>query len=123
MGDVCGPSLSGSAEMTGPLDMWQRVEECVDIRFTVDFPAVASWKLAYFRLEQDQIRGVEYVGTDGVATIRAERKAVLCCGAFQTPKPMMLSGLGPADQLTMHGISVVCDLESLIHQGVVYDCS
>jgi hypothetical protein len=32
---------------------------------------------------------------------------------------MMLSGLGPADQLTMRGISVVRDIESLINQGVV----
>ena len=35
---------------------------------------------------------------------------ILCCGAFETPKLMMLSGLGPADQLKPHGIPVVHDL-------------
>jgi choline dehydrogenase len=61
-------------------------------------------------IEQGRVRSVEYAGPDGVATIRAEREVVLCCGAFETPKLMMLSGLGPADELTTHGISVVCDL-------------
>jgi pimeloyl-ACP methyl ester carboxylesterase len=42
--DVAGPSFLGSVEMTGPLDVWQRVEACVDTAFTVDLPAVVSWK-------------------------------------------------------------------------------
>lgn len=40
---VCGPSFLGAVEMTNPLDVWQRVEECVDTTFTVDFPAISSW--------------------------------------------------------------------------------
>ncbi|MGH8906551.1 MAG: alpha/beta fold hydrolase [Egibacteraceae bacterium] len=43
MEDVCGPSFLSAVEMTGPLDVWQRVEECGDTVFTVDFPAIASW--------------------------------------------------------------------------------
>ncbi|MGH3971709.1 MAG: GMC family oxidoreductase [Pseudonocardiaceae bacterium] len=61
-------------------------------------------------IEEGRVQGVEYVGTDGVATIRAEREVILSCGAFETPKLMMLSGLGPAEQLAVHDISVVCDL-------------
>ena len=34
---VCGPSFLGAVDMTGPLDVWRRVEECVDTTFTVDF--------------------------------------------------------------------------------------
>ena len=49
MTDVCGPSFLGSVEMTGPLDVWKRVEECVDTTFQVDFPAIASWK---FRMSE-----------------------------------------------------------------------
>ena len=59
---------------------------------------------------QGRARGVEYAGPDGVKTIRAEREVVLCCGAYETPKLMMLSGLGPAAHLAAHGISVVQDL-------------
>jgi pimeloyl-ACP methyl ester carboxylesterase len=43
MEDVCGPSFLSAVEMTGPLDVWRRVEECVDTTFMVDFPAIASW--------------------------------------------------------------------------------
>lgn len=46
---VCGPSFLGSVEMTNPLDVWRRVEECVDTTFTVDFPAINNWG---FRMSQ-----------------------------------------------------------------------
>ena len=43
MESVCGPSFLGSVELTGPLDVWKRVEQCVDTTFLVDFPAVSNW--------------------------------------------------------------------------------
>jgi choline dehydrogenase len=61
-------------------------------------------------LEHGRVRGVEYADADGLKIIRAEREVVLCCGAFETPKLMMLSGLGPAEQLAAHDIPVVQDL-------------
>jgi choline dehydrogenase len=60
--------------------------------------------------EGDRVRGVEYAESGGVRTIAAEREVVLCCGAFETPKLLLLSGLGPARQLTTHAIRVVQDL-------------
>ena len=36
---------------------------------------------------------------DGVQTLRAEREVILCAGAYETPKLMLLSGLGPAAQV------------------------
>jgi len=70
-------------------------------------PQVRATRLIF---ENGRVCGVEYAGPNGVQTIRAEREVVLCCGAFETPKLMMLSGLGPAAQLAMHGISVRFDL-------------
>jgi pimeloyl-ACP methyl ester carboxylesterase len=46
---VCGPSFLGAVEMTNPLDVWRRVEECVDTTFTVDFAAITAWG---FRMSQ-----------------------------------------------------------------------
>jgi pimeloyl-ACP methyl ester carboxylesterase len=49
MADVCGPSFLSAVEMTGPLDVWRRVEECVDTVFEVDFPAISNWR---FRMSE-----------------------------------------------------------------------
>lgn len=43
MTDVCGPRFLSAVDMTGPLDVWDRVAECVDTTFTVDFPAISNW--------------------------------------------------------------------------------
>jgi pimeloyl-ACP methyl ester carboxylesterase len=40
---VCGRSFLPAVDLTGPLDVWSRVEECVDTAFTVDFPAISNW--------------------------------------------------------------------------------
>lgn len=42
-------------------------------------------------------------------TIRARREIVLCAGALETPKLLMLSGIGPAAHLKSFGIDVVLD--------------
>jgi len=44
----------------------------------------------------------------GRVDVHAE--VILAAGAIQTPQLMMVSGLGPADQLKGHGIDVVADL-------------
>ena len=40
---VCGPRFLSAVEMTGPLNVWDRVEECAATTFLVDFPAISSW--------------------------------------------------------------------------------
>jgi choline dehydrogenase len=42
--------------------------------------------------------------------VRARRSVVLCAGALRTPHLLLLSGIGPRDQLGRHGIPVVADL-------------
>ena len=39
----------------------------------------------------------------------ARSEIIVAAGALITPKLLMLSGIGPADQLSQHGIPVVCD--------------
>ena len=43
-------------------------------------------------------------------TIRAEREVVLCGGTVNTPQILMLSGIGPGDELKRHGIPVIHEL-------------
>ena len=53
--------------------------------------------------------GVECKVNGQVRTFRAEREIVLAGGAFGSPKLLMLSGIGPAADLTAKGIAVVRD--------------
>lgn len=64
-------------------------------------------------IEKGRVVGLEYAGPDGRQTIRAEREVLLSCGAFETPKLLMLSGLGPAEQLAAHDIPVVQHLSGV----------
>ncbi|MFJ8489528.1 GMC family oxidoreductase [Streptomyces sp. NPDC094038] len=58
-----------------------------------------------------RVTGVEYVrGGDAPARIRADREVIVSAGAFESPKLLMLSGIGPADHLRAHGIHCVRDL-------------
>ncbi len=61
-------------------------------------------------MQDGRADGVEYV-VDGITrTARARREVLLCAGAFGSPKLLMLSGIGPGDDLAGHGIPVVADL-------------
>ena len=51
--------------------------------------------------------GVEYIYRGRTRRVFADREVILCAGAFGSPKILMLSGIGPADQLRSFGISVV----------------
>lgn len=62
-------------------------------------------------VEGDSVTGVDVTLKSGVKhTLRAKKETVLCAGAVDTPRLMMLSGLGPREQLSALGIPVVKDL-------------
>lgn len=43
MVDICGPSFLSACDMTGPDNVWDRLESGVTASFEVDFPAVSVW--------------------------------------------------------------------------------
>lgn len=62
-----------------------------------------------------RVTGVEFVcvppGSRGcLETVTVLREVILSAGAIESPKILMLSGLGPADHLRAHGLPVVLDL-------------
>jgi choline dehydrogenase len=54
--------------------------------------------------------GVEFMTDGGLVRALAEREVILSAGAIGSPQTLMLSGIGPADHLRRHGISIVQDL-------------
>jgi choline dehydrogenase-like flavoprotein len=61
-------------------------------------------------MEGKRAVGVEYMAGDGLPKqVRCAREVLLSAGALQSPQLLMLSGIGPADVLQQHGISVVHD--------------
>ncbi|MFT4063993.1 choline dehydrogenase [Paraburkholderia sp.] len=57
-------------------------------------------------LDGDRAVGVEYSARGARVTVHATREVILCAGAFNSPKLLMLSGIGDADELRPHGIDV-----------------
>jgi choline dehydrogenase len=61
-------------------------------------------------IERGRAIGVEVVENGRPTLLRAEREVLITSGAIGSPKLMLLSGLGPADELKALGISVSADL-------------
>jgi choline dehydrogenase len=58
-------------------------------------------------IEQARAIGVEYLADGHRTVIRAEREVILAGGAINSPQLLILSGIGPIDQLREHGLPVV----------------
>ncbi len=57
-------------------------------------------------IEDDVCRGVEFQTGGTLNTVEARREVLLCAGAIGSPKLLMLSGIGPAEDLRKIGIPV-----------------
>ncbi|SDI56606.1 choline dehydrogenase [Aliiruegeria lutimaris] len=60
-------------------------------------------------VEDGRAVGVEVERGGKVEVIRAEREVILAASSINSPKLLMLSGIGPAAHLAEHGIDVVAD--------------
>jgi choline dehydrogenase len=60
-------------------------------------------------IEDGRATGVEIARGGTTQFIQANREVVLAASAFNSPKILMLSGIGPASHLREHGIPVIAD--------------
>ncbi|PCJ84582.1 MAG: choline dehydrogenase [Hyphomicrobiales bacterium] len=64
-------------------------------------------------MENGRAVGVEIERGGKVETIRANREVILAASSINTPKLLLLSGIGPAQELAEHGIDVVADRQGV----------
>jgi len=64
-------------------------------------------------MEGKKAVGVEYIQGGQSKTLQADKEVILSAGAFGSPQILMLSGIGPADELKAHGIEVLHDVDGV----------
>jgi len=57
-------------------------------------------------IERDRCVGVRLAGR----VVQPDGEVLLCAGAVDSPRLLMVSGIGPADELRSHGITITVDL-------------
>ncbi len=60
-------------------------------------------------IEEGRATGVEVERGGRIETLHANREVIVAASSINSPKILMLSGIGPASELTEHGIEVVAD--------------
>jgi choline dehydrogenase len=79
-------------------------------------PALATGRVQLVRglahrvvIEDGRATGVAYGRPGGVSVARARGEVILAASSINSPKLLMLSGIGPAAHLAAHGIRVLAD--------------
>jgi choline dehydrogenase-like flavoprotein len=70
--------------------------------------------MPYMHVNRVLFEGTRAVGVEAsrlgeLQELRAEREVILCGGAYNSPQLLMLSGVGPAEHLTMREVEVLLD--------------
>lgn len=60
-------------------------------------------------IENQRAVGVEIEARGSIQVVKARREVILAASSINSPKLLLLSGIGPAAQLQDHGIAVVAD--------------
>lgn len=79
------------------------------IRSAPNLTIVTDTEVNRIVFEGTRAVGVEVRDKRGVGVIRAEKEIILSAGALNSPKLLMLSGIGPAQTMQRHGIPLVVD--------------
>jgi len=84
------------------------------VRHRPNLKVLKNTHLLRIVVEKTRAVGVEVLAEGRrLETLHAEGEIILSAGAIGSPQIMMLSGLGPADHLTAHGVPVLCDLPAV----------
>ena len=71
---------------------------------------VTRARVAKILIEDKRAVGVAYLHQGKRIEIRAKNEVIVSGGAFGSPQALLLSGIGPADELQKHGVEMVHEL-------------
>jgi len=114
--DFNGARQNGVGFMQHTID-WQARRRCSAVDAFLR-PVMADPKLTIatetvvtrIQVEKGRATGVELIGKSGMETAFADAEVILAAGTYITPKLLMVSGIGPSDELVRHNIPVTVDL-------------
>ena len=81
-------------------------------------------------IEANRCDGIKYFHQDELKIAKASREVILCSGVIGSPRLLLLSGIGPEQDLKQLGISVTLNLPGVgenlqdhpLLGGIVYEC-
>ena len=131
--DVNGECQDGFGPMDQTIRNGQRESAATayldPIRSRKNLHIVCNRTVSRIVLEGDQATGVEIFSDENFRYIRSRREIILSAGAIDSPKLLMLSGIGPAEHLLDTGIDPVLDLAGVgrnlqdhVNVNVKYAC-
>ena len=81
-------------------------------------------------LDGNRVDGVEIISEGRNRLIRCRQEIILSAGAIESPKLLMLSGIGPAEHLREHGINLIQhlpgvgrNLQDHVNVNIQYECT
>ncbi|MES2264718.1 MAG: GMC family oxidoreductase N-terminal domain-containing protein [Pseudomonadota bacterium] len=116
--DICGPSSEGFAQVEFSISKKGRRASSARAylhpalkrkNLTLEVRSLAQRIL----LKDHRAVGVEYLQGGKLIQAHASREVILCGGAYNSPQLLMLSGIGPADELARLGISPYLNLHGV----------
>lgn len=70
--------------------------------------SLRSWATKLlFNSNGDQVKAIKFVRNKREYTIKVRKEVILSAGAFESPKLLMLSGIGPEDHLNDLNIKII----------------
>jgi choline dehydrogenase len=89
---------------------WTTADGYIDpARKRSNFSVLTNTLVRRVRIQNGAAVGVEAERDGKPGFIRAAKEVIVSAGAINTPQLLMLSGIGPADHLADHGITVIVD--------------
>ncbi len=129
-GDLSGPPYEGTAWVDLAINGGQRVSPAdaylVPARHRPNLTVQPGCLVTRLLVRHGRCTGVGYLRDGELAEAHAFGEVIVCAGAVGSAQLLLLSGIGPADQLRALGLDVVADLpgvgENLQDHPIVLAC-